>query len=152
MSTSKFNILGCLRNREKGFTLIELVIVVMIVVIISSFAIPVFIKYKAKTMKTEARSLLSGIWNHETVYFSSNHDRYSESNSEMGFNPITDPKFYKNWYINVYEDVAGHSRFVATCSGNLDKDVFMDVWRLTDSSRGAINTFDDVEDIEYIIP
>lgn len=151
MMISKLKILSYIRNSEKGFTLIELMTVVMIVVIVSSFAIPIFMRYRAKAMKTEVHSLMGSLWTQEEIYYSGT-DTYSDSIADMGFNPITDPKFYENWYIHVYEDVGGISRFIATCSGNLDRDVFLDVWRLTDENRGAFNTFDDVEDVAHPIP
>jgi type IV pilus assembly protein PilA len=48
-------------NAQKGFTLIELMIVVAIIGILAAIAIPAYQSYTAKTQATEAISLLGGL-------------------------------------------------------------------------------------------
>ena len=128
---------------ERGFTLIELMIVVMIIAILSSFAIPTFLNFRSKAMQSEAKVLLSSLFASETVYFSFN-SRYSMDDSMKDSISMSEPKFYRNWDIIVYDD---DTRFIATCSTNLDNDAFLDVWRVSDISREPKYNWDDVRNI-----
>jgi len=54
---------------KKGFTLIELMIVVAIIGILAAIAIPNFLKFQAKSKQSEAKTNLAGIFTAETAYF-----------------------------------------------------------------------------------
>ena len=58
-----------LRNK-KGFTLIELMIVVAIIGILAAVAIPAFLKYIKKSKTTEARTNLRKIYDGSVTYYS----------------------------------------------------------------------------------
>jgi type IV pilus assembly protein PilA len=68
---------------QKGFTLIELMIVVAIIGILAAIAIPNFLRYQAKSRQAEARTNLGGIFVSETSYFGE-QSRYGAF-SETGF-------------------------------------------------------------------
>jgi type IV pilus assembly protein PilA len=70
-------------HNEKGFTLIELMIVVAIIGILAAIAIPNFLKYQAKSRQAEAKTNLGGIFVAETSYFGE-QARYG-SFAEVGF-------------------------------------------------------------------
>lgn len=57
-------------HNKKGFTLIELMIVVAIIGILAAIAIPNFLKYQAKSKQSEAKTNLKGIFTSEASYFS----------------------------------------------------------------------------------
>lgn len=57
------------KSKQAGFTLIELMVVVVIVGILAAFAIPNFLRYRAKAMQAEARTNLAGIFVAELSFF-----------------------------------------------------------------------------------
>lgn len=54
---------------NKGFTLVELVIVIVIVGILSIVAVPIYRGYTRKSMLTEGKSLISAIEKQEKIYY-----------------------------------------------------------------------------------
>ena len=59
--------LSMLRSK-KGFTLIELMIVVAIIGILAAIAIPNFLQFQAKSKQSEAKTNLGGIFTAEIAY------------------------------------------------------------------------------------
>ena len=53
---------------KKGFTLIELMIVVAIIGILAAIAIPNFLRFQAKSKQSEAKTNLGGIFTGQTSY------------------------------------------------------------------------------------
>ncbi len=74
------------RSRAKGFTLIELMIVVAIIGILAAIAIPNFIKFQARSKQGEAKANLKG-WFTTERSFIQEKDRYSEDLAEIGYAP-----------------------------------------------------------------
>lgn len=66
-------------NRKRGFTLIELMIVILIIGIIAALAIPRFTRATAKAKKREAFLVLKQIYELENAYYQEN-GIYSPSN------------------------------------------------------------------------
>ena len=68
---------------QKGFTLIELMIVVAIIGILAAIAIPNFLQYQARARQSESRTNLGGVFVSETAFLGE-QGRYG-SFQEIGF-------------------------------------------------------------------
>jgi type IV pilus assembly protein PilA len=70
---------------QKGFTLIELMIVVAIVGILAAIAIPNFLNYQAKSHQTEVRTMLSSIYAGMIFYGTTNSTYVGATLPDIGF-------------------------------------------------------------------
>src|SRR6476646_9132401 len=85
---------------QKGFTLIELMIVVAIIGILAAIAIPNFVAYQAKSKQSEAKVSLGAIFTSAVAYQaeSQNPQSYAPSTiSQIGWQPSGTPR-YSFWY------------------------------------------------------
>ncbi len=71
---------------EKGFTLVELMIVVAIIGVLSAIAVPNFQKYQAKSKTSEAKLQLSAAYIAEEAFFGE-YGLYARCLKYMGFDP-----------------------------------------------------------------
>jgi type IV pilus assembly protein PilA len=140
---------------QKGFTLIELMIVVAIIGILAAIAIPNFLRYQAQSRQAEARTNLGGIFVAETSFFGE-QSRFSNF-AEIGFalagtsnrftyrthgtttagvdsgvaaiNAGTGTVEAENTVVASASSAAG---FTATATANLDNDNIIDMWHVND--------------------
>lgn len=75
-----------LKGNSSGFTLVELMVVVAIIGILSSVAIPSFKRYQSKAKTSEAKLHLASIYSAEVSFFS-DADSYMTCLADMGYDP-----------------------------------------------------------------
>ena len=71
---------------RRGFTLIELMIVVAIIGILAAIAIPNFIRFQARSKQSEVKGNLKAVFTAQRSYFQE-HDKYGAYFRQIGFAP-----------------------------------------------------------------
>jgi len=125
------------RSAEKGFTLIELMIVVAIVGILAAIAIPNFIGMQKRAKTTEAKSNLGELWTLQEAYRAENDTYVLPSGSlaegtydgtvgwaELGFYPKGTTRY------GYSVTAAGGTSFTAQATGDIDNDGLNDTWTI----------------------
>jgi len=88
-------------NRQAGFTLVELMVVVAIIGLLSAVAVPNFKKYQAKAKISEAKLQLSAAYTAQSSFFS-DYNIYHHCLTYMGFDP--GPESANRYYVVGFRD------------------------------------------------
>lgn len=155
------------RQSDRGFTLIELMIVVAIIGILAAIAIPNYMAYQAKARRSEVKANLGAILKSETA-FQGEKGRYSGF-SEVGWgitgtsqrftyrtmatdavgNPgsveIRGPSSGNSAEHSLYAATSSTNSFTATATGTIDNDVALDEWHVNETAAGLFSP--DVDDL-----
>lgn len=136
------------RKSNKGFTLIELMIVVVIIGILAALAIPRFMRSTTKAKQSEAKQLLKQIYTMQRAY-RQEFDSYCLNGATAS---AAAPNAFAQIGVEVmatarytYVMTAGANTFTCVATANLDDDATNDVWQidqtgsLTCTSNDAIN-------------
>jgi len=128
------------RNRQRGFTLVESMIVVVIIGILAALAIPRFMQATVKTKQSEAKGILKQIYTMERTYRQQENVYLACANNAalngIGVEVPVDA-------IYAYSVALAGNGFTATAICNLDDDATIDTWTMNDAGT-LTNTIDDV--------
>lgn len=114
-------------KNNKGFTLIELMIVVAIIGILAAIAIPNFMSYQCKAKQAEAKSILGNMRVLQEAYFAE-YSTYADDTVTLGFRtPKGDPVY--SYSITEGTDDA----FTAQATGEPDGEN-TDTWTIDEES------------------
>jgi prepilin-type N-terminal cleavage/methylation domain-containing protein len=110
-------------KKSKGFTLVELIIVIVIVGILSIVAVPIYRGYTKKAIATEAKALLGAIVTSEKVYYAE-FGQYFEITTATGYVKELDVDARSNKYFSQYivttDEVSNVKSFTASVTGLTD--------------------------------
>ena len=133
-------------HNRKGFTLIELMIVVVIIGILAALAIPRFMKSTTKAKQSEAKQILKQIYTMQHTYRQANNSYGDNGLTSVAGAVFTFPQIgvdIQSSAVYGYGIVAGAGTFTETATANIDDDATNDVWTITEAGVLA-NTTDDV--------
>ena len=138
-------------RKKKGFTLIELMIVVAIIGILAAIAIPNFLKFQAKAKQSECKQNLGAIFTAQVAYFGefNTYGGVADGGARNAFQLINWEPSGQNRYAYGCETGliaspiatdcdtpiqlnSSNIGFTTCCMANIDSDAFCDEWCIND--------------------
>jgi prepilin-type N-terminal cleavage/methylation domain-containing protein len=135
-----------MRRSNKGFTLIELMIVVVIIGVLAALAVPRYMRAATKSKQSEAREILKQIYTMERAYFIENETYVLNGVTASAANPLA--------YLTLAIEIMPSARYTYTitmpdanhfsciATANLDDDAIVDTWTI-DQTGILVNNIND---------
>lgn len=136
---------GQSRKIDNGFTLIELMVVVVIIGILAALAIPRFMTSATRSKQSEAKQLLKQVYTMQRAYFMLNESYClngvaASAAAPAAFNIIHVDIMPTARY--TYTMTSAVNTFTCTATANVDDDVTVDTWTINEAGT-LLNTVDD---------
>jgi type IV pilus assembly protein PilE len=131
------------KNQESGFTLIELMIVIVVIGILATLAVPKYLSVTRKAKESEAKLMLSQIQSLQESFYRE-HETYATSLDELGFEQeklISEGGKARFRVILISAD-SKYYLVTATSTVDFDKDGIYSVWTLTSDNQIKNTTLD----------
>ncbi|PWB62697.1 MAG: hypothetical protein C3F14_09525, partial [Deltaproteobacteria bacterium] len=142
-------------RKNKGFTLVELMLVVTIIAILAALAIPSYMSFTAKSRRTEVKYNLEAIYKTEIAWYGENK-AFDNNFARIGWKPEGTIYFYtfslgagtegvplaRNPMPAAAVPFANDNAFAAYGWGNIDSDATIDVWHIDHQKNMAFDVDD----------
>ncbi len=138
------------KNGQKGFTLIELMIVVVIIGILAALAIPRFMRATTKSKQSEGKQILKQVYVMQQAYRQEKDVYWPAAAAAFG-STAAGQTAWAALGVDIgpnarytYTMVAGSFTFTATAtSGILDDDATVDIWTITETGSLVVTPGND---------
>jgi type IV pilus assembly protein PilA len=140
---------------HRGFSLIELMVVVSVLGIVAAIAVPNYLRYQGKSRQAEAKTNLGAVFVAEQTFFGENSRFSSLSQAGYGLAAATNRYAYRSHGTDatgadtgvevippgvgvdpgenfIHSSASTLSGFTATATANLDNDGMIDMWHVND--------------------
>ncbi len=140
-----------LRKNQKGFTLVELMIVVVIIGILAALAIPRFMRATTKSKQSEAKQILKQIYTMQHAYRQEKDVYWITASVASAAAPnafatlAVEIGASARYSYSLSSTDAGATNFTATgTSGVLDDDATVDTWTINQAGTLTVTSDDAV--------
>lgn len=94
-----------LNRQRKGFTLIEILVVVVIIAILAAISVPMYVDYVQGARASDAQSQIGAIYNASKMYYQEKGEWASDTNDlEMGGFLQMDEATNRQWEFTITEE------------------------------------------------
>ena len=123
-------------KKENGFTLTELLVVIVIIGILAGLTIPKYLKTTTRAKAVEAKLMLREIYNLQHAYYLEN-DAYANTLEELGFEQDRLKTEGGNARYKIAIISVSDTGFVATATSviDFDKDGVYNVWSIDQRNK-----------------
>ncbi|NQV30395.1 MAG: prepilin-type N-terminal cleavage/methylation domain-containing protein [Candidatus Marinimicrobia bacterium] len=133
-----------LRTRESGFTLIEVLVVVIIVAILAAVAFPIYQNYVKGAYASDAQSAIGSIWNAAQMYYQDRGEWPDDVTTQL------EPKYIsmksattRQWVFTIIGGGDGISQITALSTEEMKQGAGHEVIYLTETGKFSGYGFDE---------